>query len=130
LNRASRLKVGKVSRLKSGQGHTKGSKLEPFFVVAIKEHPSLFLDLFLMEVSVSVLNFTIVNTIKFSWKSSKKFFRMYTTYILYSVSLDRYYIGYTSTEVEVRLGKHMAKHKGFTSKADDWIVKYFETYPT
>jgi putative endonuclease len=55
---------------------------------------------------------------------------MYTTYILYSESLDRYYIGYTSNEVEVRLGKHLAKHKGFTRKADDWILKYFENYQT
>ena len=51
----------------------------------------------------------------------------YFFYILYSASLDRYYTGYTADMVE-RLKKHNAKHKGFTGKADDWIMVYSEKY--
>jgi len=49
----------------------------------------------------------------------------YFTYILYSEKLDKYYVGYTK-EISQRLEQHLWKHKGFTGKADDWIVKYVE----
>ena len=49
-------------------------------------------------------------------------------YILYSVSLDLYYIG-SSANLEVRLRKHLSDHKGFTSKAKDWIIYYSECFP-
>jgi putative endonuclease len=52
----------------------------------------------------------------------------YFVYIIYSQSLDRYYIGYTSDAIETRLRKHNANHKGFTGKDADWIIKYTETY--
>ncbi|CAZ94964.1 GIY-YIG nuclease family protein [Zobellia galactanivorans] len=51
------------------------------------------------------------------------------TYILYSESLDRYYVGSTQ-DMSVRLEEHLKNHKGFTSKAKDWEVKYTESYPT
>jgi putative endonuclease len=50
------------------------------------------------------------------------------TYILYSETLDRYYIGSTDTTVEDRLRKHLSDHSGFTGKAKDWIVVYAERY--
>jgi putative endonuclease len=52
------------------------------------------------------------------------------TYILYSLALDRYYIGSTSGSVEDRLKKHLARHDGFTAKANDWRVVYKEEYLT
>ena len=50
-------------------------------------------------------------------------------YILYSELLDRYYVG-SSGDVSGRLVKHLQKHKGFTSKAKDWKLKYKEVYTT
>ena len=52
----------------------------------------------------------------------------YTFYILYSSSLDRYYIGHTGEDVEERLRKHLTHHKGYTSKAQDWQIVYTEKY--
>jgi putative endonuclease len=43
----------------------------------------------------------------------------YFTYILYSKSLDRFYIG-SCKGVDIRLKKHLANHSGFTGKAKDW----------
>jgi putative endonuclease len=48
-------------------------------------------------------------------------------YILYSVSLDVYYIG-SSGDPEIRLRKHLANHKGFTARAKDWIICYSESF--
>ncbi len=53
----------------------------------------------------------------------------YFTYILYSAKLDRYYIGSTEN-VSTRLMEHLWKHKGFTAKAKDWVLKYSESYAT
>ena len=50
-------------------------------------------------------------------------------YILYSRHLGNYYIGSTS-DVENRLKKHLSNHKGYTSKAKDWIVVYKEEFQT
>ena len=55
---------------------------------------------------------------------------MHYLYILYSASLSKYYIGYTSTSPELRLQKHLASHKGFTSKATDWQIVHTETFPS
>ena len=52
---------------------------------------------------------------------------MYSVYILYSLALDRYYVGMTSN-IQQRLKKHNANSKGFTKKANDWTVKYIEKY--
>ena len=55
---------------------------------------------------------------------------MFYTYILYSLSIKRYYVGYTSVNVEERLKKHLSDHKGFTSKAKDWAIVYSESFLT
>jgi putative endonuclease len=55
---------------------------------------------------------------------------MFTVYILYSAAIDTYYVGYTGDGMPVRLKKHLAKHKGFTSRAKDWVVVYTENYTT
>lgn len=47
---------------------------------------------------------------------------MYTVYILYSLSIKRYYVGYTSMDLTERLRRHNTNHKGFTGRADDWEV--------
>ncbi|MCB2194933.1 MAG: GIY-YIG nuclease family protein [Bacteroidetes bacterium] len=52
---------------------------------------------------------------------------IYYFYILYSETLDRYYIGHTS-DLEDRLEKHNSNHKGFTGKANDWKVFYSERF--
>ena len=50
-------------------------------------------------------------------------------YILYSAKLDRYYVG-SSEDVGIRLKEHLWEHKGFTSKAKDWELKYSERLGT
>jgi len=50
------------------------------------------------------------------------------TYILYSKTLDGYYTGHTGESLEVRLRKHLSSHKGYTSRAKDWTLYYYETY--
>ncbi len=54
---------------------------------------------------------------------------MYFFYILYSTSIDKYYVGHTSDLVE-RLKKHNTNHKGFTGNMNDWKVVYSEQYST
>ena len=52
----------------------------------------------------------------------------YTTYILYSKSLKRYYTGSTSMSIEERLRRHNTKHKGYTGKASDWELVHKEEF--
>src|SRR5690606_23712460 len=52
---------------------------------------------------------------------------MYTVYIIYSPSLDRYYIGFTQ-DITDRLRRHNSKSKGFTSRANDWSIVHIETF--
>ena len=47
------------------------------------------------------------------------FYFMAWMYIIYSSSLDRYYVGSTRGSIEERLRKHKSKHKGFTGQADE-----------
>mgnify|MGYP003392525960 CR=1 FL=1 len=54
---------------------------------------------------------------------------MYFCYILYSKSIDHFYIGHTGEDPHERLRKHLSDHKGFTSRAKDWIIVYSETFP-
>ena len=54
---------------------------------------------------------------------------MHLVYILYSITLDKYYIGYTSN-LEERLYKHVHSSKGFTSRAKDWTIVHHEEYST
>ena len=55
---------------------------------------------------------------------------MFTTYILYSAMLNKFYIGFTTDVIEIRLQKHLYNHKGFTSKAKDWQIVYIEKFDT
>ncbi|HSP12072.1 MAG TPA: GIY-YIG nuclease family protein [Salegentibacter sp.] len=48
-------------------------------------------------------------------------------YILFSKTLDKYYIGSTQ-DIDIRLEKHLQSKKGFTSRAKDWIVVYSEDF--
>ncbi len=57
-------------------------------------------------------------------------FFMFNVYILYSLALNKYYIGFTGNDIEHRLTKHLSTHKGFTAKAEDWKLVYSEKYET
>ncbi|MFZ4932081.1 GIY-YIG nuclease family protein [Chryseobacterium sp. Mn2064] len=49
-------------------------------------------------------------------------------YILYSIHLNKYYIGHSCDNIQERLRRHLSEHKGFTSKAKDWIIVYKEDF--
>ena len=49
-------------------------------------------------------------------------------YILYSKSLDKYYVGHTGGVLSERLKKHLSDHKGFTAKAKDWQIVFREKF--
>jgi putative endonuclease len=52
----------------------------------------------------------------------------FCVYILYSSTLDRYYVGHTGDDLQERLRKHNSNHKGFTGKIGDWTIIYTEMY--
>ena len=52
---------------------------------------------------------------------------MFYTYIIYSKTADRYYIGMSATP-EDRLKKHRNKSKGFTNIAQDWEIVYLKPF--
>ncbi|MCC6370692.1 MAG: GIY-YIG nuclease family protein [Bacteroidia bacterium] len=54
---------------------------------------------------------------------------MYHLYIIYSVKLNRYYIGHTEN-LEKRLFEHNNGISTYTSKASDWELKYKEAFVT
>ena len=51
----------------------------------------------------------------------------YFFYILYSVSINKYYIGHTSN-IDERIRKHNTDHKGFTGHKNDWELVYSEEF--
>ena len=53
---------------------------------------------------------------------------MYTTYILFSDAIQRYYTGYTSQDIDDRLYQHNINHKGFTGKTTDWKVVFTQLF--
>ena len=55
---------------------------------------------------------------------------MFTTYILFSKTLNKFYIGFTGEDIQSRLSKHLGNHSGFTGKAKDWELVYQELYNT
>jgi putative endonuclease len=57
------------------------------------------------------------------------FFYMFHCYIIYSSSLDVYYVGYTA-DIVVRLAQHNTGISTFTSKANDWVLKHTEPFST
>jgi putative endonuclease len=52
---------------------------------------------------------------------------MYTLYILYSISLDRYYVGYTN-DLERRLHEHNRIKGKYTDTGIPWKIVYTETF--
>ena len=54
---------------------------------------------------------------------------MFYTYIIYTPSKDRFYIGASENPSE-RLKKHNAKNKGFTQQAADWKIVYQKEFPS
>jgi putative endonuclease len=48
-------------------------------------------------------------------------------YILYSTSLNQYYIGHTEN-LQDRIFRHTNSGSKSTKKANDWIVKYTEQF--
>jgi len=52
---------------------------------------------------------------------------MFYCYILYSPTLNKYYVGSTS-DLEGRLRRHHTNHGGFTGRNVDWILKYSENF--
>jgi putative endonuclease len=53
---------------------------------------------------------------------------MVTFYILYSSSLDKFYIGHTGLPMQDRLRRHLSNHSGYTGRAKDWEVVFTEDY--
>jgi putative endonuclease len=51
------------------------------------------------------------------------------TYILFSVKLNKYYIG-ACTDINRRLHEHNTGHSKFTSTGSPWVLKYSETFET
>jgi len=49
-------------------------------------------------------------------------------YILYSKSIDKFYIGAACSSMEERLRKHNSNHKGFTGKVSDWMIVHIEVF--
>ncbi|GIZ07929.1 hypothetical protein FUMI01_06560 [Flavobacterium sp. UMI-01] len=54
---------------------------------------------------------------------------MFYTYIIYSESLDKYYIG-SCEDVNKRINDHLNSRSGFTKAAKDWVLKYTESFET
>ncbi len=54
---------------------------------------------------------------------------MYTLYILYSESLDRYYVGYTN-DLPRRLSEHNRTKGKYTDAGIPWVVLYTEAFET
>jgi putative endonuclease len=51
----------------------------------------------------------------------------YSVYIIYSQSLDRYYVGHTENML-IRLDQHNEGISKYTSKANDWQLMYTEVF--
>ena len=52
---------------------------------------------------------------------------MFTLYILYSKSIDIYYVGYTNN-IDRRLSEHNRKKGKFTDKGIPWELVYSENF--
>jgi putative endonuclease len=57
-------------------------------------------------------------------------YRMFHFYILFSPTLNKFYLGSTGDELTERIRKHNSNHKGFTGGLGDWELKYSESYGT
>ena len=52
---------------------------------------------------------------------------MFYTYIIYSKTIDKYYIG-SCQDVQEQLKDHLNSRSKYTKTAKDWELKYAETY--
>ncbi|MCB9356268.1 MAG: GIY-YIG nuclease family protein [Lewinellaceae bacterium] len=52
---------------------------------------------------------------------------MYSVYILYSLTLDRYYIG-NCEHLERRIQDHNTGHSGYTRRGIPWELKWSKTF--
>ena len=52
---------------------------------------------------------------------------MFYTYIIYSKTLDKYYVD-SCQDIQKRLKDHLNSKSKYTKTAKDWELKYFETY--
>ncbi len=52
---------------------------------------------------------------------------MFYVYILYSIKLNQYYVGYTS-DLHKRLQEHNSGISKYTSKANDWQLCFQEEF--
>ena len=52
---------------------------------------------------------------------------MFIVYIIYSIRLNRYYVGY-SQDVQKRLDEHNSGISDFTAKTNDWQLRYTESF--
>ena len=67
-----------------------------------------------------------------SFKALRKrgpFFMSFFVYILYSKTVDQYYIGHTE-DLEDRLKRHVNHGSKATKKANDWVVVFTEGFNT
>jgi putative endonuclease len=61
--------------------------------------------------------------------SGLSFYMEYFTYIIYSNTADKYYVGH-SDNLNERLVDHQSGISPYTSRAKDWALKYSETFAT
>ena len=55
------------------------------------------------------------------------FMASFFVYIIYSSKLDKYYVGHTH-DLLIRVEQHNSGISTFTSKANDWVLKYSEPF--
>tara|TARA_R110002126_G_scaffold227997_3_gene372514 strand:- start:20 stop:259 length:240 start_codon:yes stop_codon:yes gene_type:complete len=51
---------------------------------------------------------------------------MFYVSILHSKAIDKFNIAYSAMQLSERLHRHLSSYKGFTARAKDWEVIYFE----
>jgi putative endonuclease len=54
---------------------------------------------------------------------------MFYTYIIYSKTANKYYVGASENPAE-RLKKHNSKNSGFTNRASDWKIMFIKEFST
>lgn len=52
---------------------------------------------------------------------------MFYIYIIYSKTIDKYYVG-SCQNIQERLNDHLNSRSKYTKIAKDWELKYFETF--
>lgn len=49
-------------------------------------------------------------------------------YILFSISRDAYYVGYTGDDLKERIRQHNSNHNTARGHIGEWMLMYFETF--